>query len=232
MIPNYSFCFDLCIRQSNGSSASGSTRGEAFHFNLQCFTGSRWVSEVGALAGCPEPDPAELPAWPKGQREWATTRGACLFPKRHLRHNHPQGGLPRWRLLHLHLRHSPVWFKAGSHLPHCHLWVRDSGPTWQRETCSWCYSKHLHLCSSCLGGGSKDFQSYLHMSIICLWYWWTDGHEPGGSRHGSSLNFYHGCWMRDKKKSRSSDHRSSRSPRYQKSNADMIFVSHVAAFMA
>lgn len=113
-----------CLRQSNSTTASGSSSGEALYSNLQCFEGPRWVSEAGTLAGCPKPDPAELPAWPKRQREWTATCGACLLPKRHLGYHHPQGGLPRRGLLHLHLWHASVRFKAGTDLPHCYRWVR------------------------------------------------------------------------------------------------------------
>lgn len=123
-IINFFFFFFGCLRQSNSTTASGSSTGEALYSNLQCFEGPRWVSEAGALAGCPKPDPAELPAWPKRQREWTATCGARLLPKRHLGYHHPQGGLPRRGLLHLHLWHASVRFKAGTDLPHCYWWVR------------------------------------------------------------------------------------------------------------
>ncbi len=90
---NY-IAFIECVRQSNSTRASGGSSGEALHSDLQCFKGTRRVSQAGPLARCPEPDPAELPARPKRQCERTAACGARLLPEGHLGHHHPQGGLP------------------------------------------------------------------------------------------------------------------------------------------
>lgn len=112
-----------CFRQGNGTRALGSSGGEAIHSDVQCLEGARRVSEAGALAGCPKPDPAELPTRQQRQCERAAVCGARLLPERHLSHHHPQGGFPWRRLLHLHLWHESFRFKAGTDVPHCYLWV-------------------------------------------------------------------------------------------------------------
>lgn len=112
-----------CFRQGDSSGALGGSGGEALHVDLHFVKGSRRVCASGSVAGCPEPDPAELPAWPERQREWTAARGACLLPEGHLSHHHPQGGLP-WRgLLHMHLWPASNRLKASTDLPHCYRWV-------------------------------------------------------------------------------------------------------------
>lgn len=112
------------LRQGDCAPAAGSPGAEALYSNLQCFEGQRGDFEAGALVGCPKPDPAELPARPKRQREWTATCGARPFSERHLGHHHPQGRLS-WRgLLHLHFWNVSIWIKNGTDLPHSYWWVR------------------------------------------------------------------------------------------------------------
>lgn len=113
-----------CFRQSNSTSGSESSSGQALHSDLHRLERSRWICEAGALAGCPESDPAELPAGQQRQREWTAARRAVLLVEGHLSDHHPQGGLPRWRLLHLHLWTASFWFKAGTDMSHCWRWVK------------------------------------------------------------------------------------------------------------
>lgn len=113
-----------CFRQSNSTSGSESSSGQALHSDLHRLERSRWICEAGALAGCPEPDPAELPAGQQRQCEWTAARRAVLLVEGHLGNHHPQGGLPGWRLLHLHLWAASFWFKAGTDMPHCWWWVK------------------------------------------------------------------------------------------------------------
>lgn len=126
VIDPFFFFFFGCLRQCKSTAASGSPSGEAFYFNLQRVEGPRWDSEASALAGCPKPDASELSAWPKRQCEWTAACGARLLHQRHFSYHHPQGGLPRWRLLHLHLWHASVWIETGTDLPHCYRWVRTA----------------------------------------------------------------------------------------------------------
>lgn len=121
---HHHFVFFGHLRQCKSTTASGSPSGEAFYSNLQRVEGPRWDSEASALAGCPKPDTSELSARPKRQCEWTAACGACLLHQRHFGYHHPQGGLPRWRLLHLHLWHASIWIETGTDLPHCYRWVR------------------------------------------------------------------------------------------------------------
>lgn len=105
------------LRQSNGTPAAWSSGAEALYSDLQCYKGQRGDVKAGALAGCPKPDPADLPTWPKRQCKRAATCGACAVPKRHLINHHPKSGLQRWGLLHLHFWHAPIWIEAGTNLP-------------------------------------------------------------------------------------------------------------------
>lgn len=109
--------YHTLLRQSNGTPAAWSSGAEALYSDLQCFKRQRGDFKASALAGCPKPDPADLPTWPKRQREWSATCGACPIPERHLGYHHPKGGLQRRGLLHLHFWHAPIWIKAGTNMP-------------------------------------------------------------------------------------------------------------------
>jgi len=114
-----------CSRQSNSTRASGSSDWQALHSELQCFEGTRRIPEAGSLAGRPEPDPAELPAWQQRQCEWPAARGARLLSQGHLSYHHSSRELPWWRLLHLHLWPESLRFEAGTDVSHCFGWVNS-----------------------------------------------------------------------------------------------------------